>query len=214
MFEAEGVYHIYNRANGTENLFREEQNYAFFLEKFFMYIHPVAQIYAWCLMPNHFHFMIQVRKEEELRSAAAFQKFQTFGKLETALLAKVISKQFSNLFSSYTQAYNKVYGRTGSLFQPNMKKKEVNSDAYFTQLVLYIHNNPVKHGFVKNVYEWPYSSYHFITDNNKMQPDCIKLSKSFKLLESSRSEVLDWFGGLTYFKQAHQTIGDIKSVFY
>jgi REP element-mobilizing transposase RayT len=213
MFEPEGIYHIYNRANGDENLFREEKNYLFFLENFLKYIHPIAKIYAWCLMPNHFHVMIRIRQEEELGNAAAFQKFETFGKLETAILSKVISKQFSNFFSSYTQAYNKVYGRTGSLFQPNMKKKEVTSDAYFTQLVLYIHNNPVKHGFVKNLCDWPHHSYHYITGDMEKQPAYYKLSKSFKLLESSRSEVLDWFGGLTHFKLAHQSIGDIRSIF-
>jgi hypothetical protein len=42
MFEVEGIYHIYNRANGSENLFREEKNYDYFLERYIDFIDPVA----------------------------------------------------------------------------------------------------------------------------------------------------------------------------
>ena len=97
MFEAESIYHIYNRANGHENLFIEEQNYAFFLDKYFKHISPIAATYSYCLMPNHFHLMIKIKSVEEIKDnigLKTFDKYETFGKL--------ISKQFSNLFSSYT----------------------------------------------------------------------------------------------------------------
>jgi len=66
MLAPEDVYHIYNCANGTENLFREERNYHFFLEKYFKYAHPIAETFAYCLMPNHFHIMVRIRSEEDL----------------------------------------------------------------------------------------------------------------------------------------------------
>ncbi|HKI45476.1 MAG TPA: hypothetical protein VKA08_09120, partial [Balneolales bacterium] len=162
-FEERSVYHIYNRANGEANVFRESKNYDFFLQKYYKYVQPVAETYAFCLMPNHFHMMIRVRGVEEL-DAKTFRKFRTFG-----MLGKVVSRQFASLFSSYTQAYNKLYGRTGSLFQPNMKRKKVTDESYFTQLILYIHNNPVKHGFVRDLYDWPYSSVHWFTNGRQQR---------------------------------------------
>ncbi len=55
-------YHIFNHANGFENIFRHEANYYFFLEKYWKYIGPVAETYAYCLMPNHFHLVVRIRK--------------------------------------------------------------------------------------------------------------------------------------------------------
>lgn len=194
MFEAEKTYHIYNRANGIENLFIEEKNYDFFLDKYFKHIALIAETFVFCLMPNHFHIMIKIKSEDQVIDCLGiktFQKFETFGKL--------ISKQFANLFSSYTQSLNKEYSRTGILFQPNMKKKEVVSDAYFTQLILYIHNNPVKHGFVKSIYDWKYSSIHQLADG------------TFSRL--NKIDVIDWFGGIDYFKRAHEDIAKIQSIF-
>lgn len=156
MFEEERVYHIYNRANGAEDLFREEKNYAFFLEKYFGYISPVAETFGWCLMPNHFHLMIRIRTGAEIANLKPNQPDLTGFRN----LSGLVSQQFSNLFNAYTKAVNKTYERHGSLFQRPFKHKEVASDAYFTQLVLYIHHNAVKHGFVTDVRDWPHSSYH------------------------------------------------------
>jgi REP element-mobilizing transposase RayT len=55
-------YHIYNRANGKENLFRHETNYTRFLELYEKYIFPVADTFAWVLMANHFHLLVQIKE--------------------------------------------------------------------------------------------------------------------------------------------------------
>ncbi|MCF6359136.1 MAG: transposase [Cyclobacteriaceae bacterium] len=60
-------YHIYNRANGNENLFRSDENYEYFLKKWGEYISDIADTYAYCLMPNHFHFLIKTKTEIELK---------------------------------------------------------------------------------------------------------------------------------------------------
>ncbi len=61
-------YHLYNHANGNENLFRNEENYLFFLKKFAFYVNPIADTYAYCLMPNHIHFLIAIKEEKELEA--------------------------------------------------------------------------------------------------------------------------------------------------
>ncbi len=199
-FEEHSVYHIYNRANGEADLFREAKNYDFFLQKCYNYIHPVAETYAFCLMPNHFHMMIRIRGVEEL-DKETFQNLQGFKNL-----GGFVSQQFSNFFNSYTKSYNKIYKRTGSLFQPNVKRKRVISDIYFTRLILYIHNNPVHHGFVEDMYDWPYSSVHLFVDERQ-------LSNSFELLESSKWQVIDWFGDEDEFLLAHKKPITMESVF-
>ena len=105
-------YHIYNHANGEDNLFRERENYRFFLQQYEKHITPVADTLAYCLMPNHFHLLVRIKDAEALLQT--FPKFETLEKLAAS---NIISKQFANLFSSYTQAFNKKYDRKGSLFQ-------------------------------------------------------------------------------------------------
>ena len=66
VLQPETVYHIYTHANGFENLFNNDDNYSYFLKKYIEYIDPIAETYAYCLMPNHVHFMIKIRSEKEI----------------------------------------------------------------------------------------------------------------------------------------------------
>ncbi|OOG78313.1 transposase [Algoriphagus sp. A40] len=144
------TYHIFNHANGDENIFREDENYRFFLKQYSKYLGDVVDTYAYCLMPNHFHLLVGVKPEDQLR--------KTFPKFET--LEKLTSKQFSNFFSSYTQAFNKKYQRRGSLFQKNFKRKPIFDLNQWQETFLYIHLNPIKHGFVDRIDDWKWSSWH------------------------------------------------------
>jgi REP element-mobilizing transposase RayT len=191
------TYHLYNRANGDENLFRERANYLYFLRKYAEYISPVAATYAYCLMPNHFHLMLRIRAEEELfevikrkREAKNLQGLQDLGGLSYEACSKAVSQQFSNFFNAYTKAFNKKYGRSGSLFSPNFKRKPVENDSYFTTLVRYIHFNPVHHGFCTEPLDWEHSSLHLLL-----------AEKPTKL---ERDEVLEWFGGREQTKVFHE----------
>lgn len=156
------TYHIYNHANGSENIFRTDENYRFFLQRYKMHLAAVVDTYAYCLMPNHFHFMVRIKADEELKElqSETFPKFRTLEKLDTAQYPHFISKQFSNLFSSYTQAFNRKYGRKGSLFMKNFKRKPVASIEQWQETFLYIHLNPIKHKFSKQMEHWKWSSWH------------------------------------------------------
>ncbi|MFN8315991.1 MAG: transposase [Chitinophagales bacterium] len=175
-------YHIYNRGINGENIFKTEENYFFFLEKWAQYVSPVADTYAYCLLKNHFHFLIRIKDEDVFICRDNEEKLV------------IPSQQFSNLFNSYAQSFNKVYERTGSLFESPFRRKEVDNPSYFCHLIAYIHLNPERHKFVENYKAYPYSSYGALLS-----------SKSTKL---RRDDVMRWFEEKDNFKRFHATFKD------
>ena len=165
-------YHIYNRGINSENIFFETCNYAYFIKLYENHIDPIAETYAWCLMKNHFHFLVRIKDENEV------------GNL------KAPHQCFSNLFNAYTKAINKKYNRHSSLFQRTFKRKLIDNEVYFKNLVIYIHNNPVNHQICENAFNYPWSSYLA----------CVS-EKSTKL---KREEVINYFDNLNNFKCVHK----------
>ncbi|MBC7389018.1 MAG: hypothetical protein H7329_07405 [Opitutaceae bacterium] len=194
-------YHIYNRGINGETIFKEEKNYQFFLSKYLIYISPVVETYSYYLLKNHFHLLIRIQEQNILNQFYS-ENFPLSNQSKSEGLHTadfVVSKQFARLFSSYTQSVNKSVTRTGSLIETPFKRIEVKSNAHLSKLLWYIHYNPQKHGFIKDFREYPHSSYqsHLLKKPTKLQ----------------REEVLNWFGGATYYQQFHlsqQTDLDIQ----
>lgn len=67
--EPDCVYHVYNRANGHERIFLSDENYRYFLAQYGKYVGPYTDLFAYCLMPNHFHFLIRIKGEKEFEAA-------------------------------------------------------------------------------------------------------------------------------------------------
>ena len=174
------TYHIYNRGINRESIFVEERNYRYFLQLYARHVAPVAETYAYCLLRNYFHFLVRIK---DLVSP------------EDPSRSKEPSQYFSNLFNAYAKAFNKAHDRTGALFQRPYGRIEVTSDAYFAWLVIYIHHNAQKHGFVDDFQAWPYSSCH--------------AHLSDKATQLQRSEVLGWFDGPQGFATAHRQEADM-----
>ncbi len=200
LFEPTATFHVYTHANGSENLFRTHDNYLYFLKKYEKYINPVADTFAYCLMPNHLHLMIRIRSSQEINSFLQETKpDRKFDLSDAKIFSNVISQQFSHLLNGYTQAYNKVFKRRGSLFIPNIKRNGVKDDGYLTRLFAYIHANPIKHKFAKELHEWPYSSYAIYLSN---EPTNIK-----------RVEGLKWFGNKEEFIKLHHQLTKLSNGF-
>lgn len=178
-------YHIYNRGNNREILFREARNYHYFLKLYTNYITPVAETFAYCLMSNHFHLLVGIKEYEECKNVCqTFNDWQAYREVYP-------SRAFSKMFSTYTKAFNKSFQRTGSLFEKPFRRRLVVDDQYFITLITYIHQNPQMHGFVDDFRDWPFSSYPAIVSD--------------KVTRVQRDMVLDWFGGRTGFEELHQT---------
>ena len=188
--EPEQFYHVFYHANGNDNIFRADRNYRFFLRLYLTHISGIVNTLAYCLMPNHFHFVIQMKSEAELRSFYSKKIATLEASLTLQGLCRLNSQQFSNLFNSYAQAFNKVYNRRGGLFISNFKRKKVTSNEYLLNLIHYVHNNPVHHGFVETVDDWKYSSYQALFSEKRTM--------------LARSETLELFGGADECREFHQ----------
>jgi REP element-mobilizing transposase RayT len=151
-------YHIYNRGINGENLFYSSENYRYFLKLYKKHIDPVAETFAWCLLKNHFHVLVKIKTETEICSFFSIEK-------EKAL--KKPSRQFSNLFNAYVQAINKQNNRHGSLLETPFRRKHITNETYLKNLILYIHNNPIQHNFVKKLDDYTWSSYAAIISDKK-----------------------------------------------
>ncbi len=148
------IYHIYNRGNIHQKVFFEKRNYSFFLRKMEKHLTPYCDFLAWCLMPNHFHWLVRIKD---------------IGKLESSILSvdgsvDKLNKSIGVLLRSYTRAINVAYKSKGSLFQQGTKSKIINMDStvrdnYALICFLYIHQNPIKAGLTMNFESWEFSSY-------------------------------------------------------
>ena len=212
--ESGKYYHIYNRGINGTNLFFEERNYLYFLQKYSFYMSDILDTYAYCLLGNHFHLLVRVKEmtgfdinegltdfknSEDLTGFKNSVDLTGFKNLSGLYSNKglhspdrIVSKKFSDLFNSYTKSINKSQSRTGGLFETPFKRKLVNSDDYFTKLIWYIHFNPQKHGFVNDFKDYPYSSYHGHITN-----------KSSKL---AKQQVIEWFGSEYDYEKFHRTL--------
>jgi putative transposase len=192
-------YHIFNRGNNGEILFAERRNYRFFLQRYAQHIQPVAETYAYCLLPNHFHFGIRTRTEEEQeaylreereKNGPSSAQQQNGPILEIGPFSPTEpSRAFNNLFISYSRAFSIARKRTGALFERPFGRKIVTSHRYLLTLIAYIHRNPQRHGLVDDFREWPWSSYGALVGDG--------------LTKVRRDEVLAWYNGRDAFVEAH-----------
>lgn len=147
-FQEGFFYHVYNQSNRKETIFRDIEDYLYFLGRIKKWVYPVGSILAYCIMPNHFHFLI----EANIHSVEQ----RKLGALST----NELSNGFRIVQSQYAQFYNKKYASVGSVFRPKVKAKSLhdsNGD-YLTDCFNYIHQNPLKAKLCTDLSGWEFSS--------------------------------------------------------
>ena len=182
--EPDCFYHIYNRGINGDVIFKSNRNYLFFLQKIKENLLQVCDIYAYCLMPNHFHLLVKIKSETDLQNLIKFQKLDKVEGLHSP--KHIFSKKISNIFNSYSQAFNKENNRHGALIESPFKRKLISREDYLRNCIIYIHRNPENEGFST----FPYSSYKSI------------LSKSETSL--MRNEVVELFDDVQNYILCHQ----------
>ncbi len=135
---SKSYYHITTRGNNKKNVFKEDDDYLFYLNliKKYKKENPL-DIYHYCLMPNHIHFLVRTG------DAFAFSSFM------------------KNLNLAYYHYFKKKYGWTGHLWQGRYNSQSVGKDEYFLQCGKYIELNPVRAKIVKDPEDYPHSSYSY-----------------------------------------------------
>src|SRR6266487_3417053 len=156
-FQPNQVYHTYNQGNHKQIIFNNKNDYLTFLNLFRNVVKPYTSIIAYCLMPNHFHFILSTDER-------CNKKIQQGG-----LELDAITNGFRKLLSSYARIYNSRYNQSGSLFRQKTKNKSLSElqklvsstdhrDYYFS-CFHYIHQNPLKAGLVEKLEDWEFSSF-------------------------------------------------------
>ncbi len=130
-------YHVYNCAAGVDPLFNDEDDRSFFMDLYRNHVSTVAETFAYCLLPDHVHFLVKIRDGV----AGPY-------------------KQFAILFNAYSKGWNRRRDRRGKLFRFKLKRVEVRRDAIFRDLVRYINLNPCRHGLTRNPAHFRYCSYN------------------------------------------------------
>lgn len=131
----DALYHVTARGDRREAIFEDDQDRSTFLVTLEQVIDQFNwTCYAWCLMDNHYHLLIQTPDGN-------------------------LSKGMRQLNGVYTQASNRRHARVGHLFQGRFKAILVDKDAYLLELARYIVLNPVRAGMVKTPNDWAWSSY-------------------------------------------------------
>jgi putative transposase len=135
-FSPDNFFHVFNRAINGEYLIQSHANCEYCINLQWKYAKKFGiEIVAFCLMPNHYHFLVKQKGNAPL------------------------SKFFGCVFNAYVQAINNERNRTGPLFEGRFKHVWVDREEYLTHLCRYIHLSPVKAGIVKAPGDWHYSDY-------------------------------------------------------
>lgn len=144
-------YHLTNRGTDRQPIFFERANYIFFLQRVRQHLTPVADIIAYCLMPNHYHLLVRL----------------TDAGLSHAMMLLGIS---------FSKSVNTRQERVGPLFAGAFRAKHVDGDDYLVHLSRYLHLNPVRAGLVQRAEDWEFSSYRDylgLRDGSLPSPDIV-----------------------------------------
>lgn len=136
-------YHIFSRGNNREPIFFENSDYGRFINNLDRFQQKYRyHLYAYCLLPNHFHLLLRP------------------GKID-------LSKIMQTLITAYSMYANKKHHHVGHVFQGRFKSIIVEKDEYLLQVLRYIYLNPVRAGLVNVIEEYPWSSYvkYFVTES-------------------------------------------------
>ncbi|MBI4645267.1 MAG: transposase [Bacteroidia bacterium] len=205
-------YHILNRGVNRQNIFVEKDDYEHFFRLMSIFIEPIADIYAYAAMPNHFHFALRIKEEDEIaylnpdyaKSEELDKKWRTYSAdnlsafEQSSLKKPVPHKMMQHFCSAYAKGINTKNKRTGPLFEHPYKRIIVDNEAYLKRLILYIHNNPVKHGFSKHASDYPWTSYLSLI--------------SIKTTKLSRKAVLGYFDSKANFISQHKVDDNFEDI--
>jgi putative transposase len=196
-FDFDQHYHMLFRSIDGIPLFKTENEYFFFLEKWKRFTDPVFVTWAYSMLDNHAHLIVKVKQLEEvletlnaLTPEAKTKIIRQFLKTkEPSLIGRVIERQINSFMVSYVKTYNSIFERKGGLFQRPFRRSIISNEAHLQQTIVYAHANVQKHGLLGDFRLHPHHSYF-----------AILLGDSTYI---NSEAVLQFFGGINQFVSIH-----------
>lgn len=170
----QGIYHVCSRGNNREEIFLAPHDRKRLLDLCRAHVAPWATTFAYCLLPNHMHFLLRFSSEESLPAGR-----------EPA----PPSQRLSNLLNAYARSFNQDHGRVGALFHRPFRRVPFQFQTQLVYVVVYIHTNPARYGLIQDFRRWRFSSYATLLASGRTA--------------LARDEVLSWCGGRAGFRSAH-----------
>lgn len=162
-----GIYHVIMRGVNRQRIFEDVEDRQTLIERLVKFREVSGyRIFAYCLMDNHIHILIQELEEP-------------------------LSTLIKRISSSYVLYFNNKYGRVGHLFQERFRSEVVDNDRYFLTALRYIHQNPLKAKMVEDISSYPWSSYNeYFKDGYLVEKDFVL--KMFAQNEKALSSFIDF----------------------
>ena len=130
------LYHVTSRGDRQERIYEDDEDRRAFLTVLGDVVERFGWVcYAYCLMGNHYHLVIETPKGN-------------------------LSKGMRQLNGVFTQVSNRRHGKVGHVFQGRYKAILIDKDAYWLEVSRYVVLNPVRAGMVKEAGRWKWSSYN------------------------------------------------------
>jgi putative transposase len=172
------TYHVMIRGNERKNIFLDDEDKSRFIDTLYEKNKDKKYaVYAYCLMDNHVHLLINEVSDE-------------------------ISRIMKRINVSYAYYFNKKYGRIGHLFQDRFKSEVIKDETQLLAVARYIHNNPVKAGIVGHVWEYKWSSFNLYINHHSNRADVIEKDLLLEMFSQDRSRAVELFLG--YSKQENE----------
>lgn len=182
-FISGNIYHVYNQGNNKQIIFRDEDDYLCFLNLTQNLIFPNCDIIAYCLMPNHFHFIIYA----DDRSKEIHQ--------QGGINIDALTNSFRKLLSGYARIFNKKYNQSGSVFRQKTKSKcltnpnvklssALDCKDYLLTCFHYVHQNPLKASLAEKLDDWDFSSFKDYAGTRKGTLINKKIAEDFGIFNS------------------------------
>lgn len=161
-----GIYHVMLRGINRQTIFEDEEDKLKFIDTLRHYKQEYEyNIFAYCLMDNHVHFVIKEGKEP-------------------------LERLMKRIGVSYVYWYNWKYKRSGHLFQDRYKSEAIEDDSYLLEVVRYIHQNPLKANVTATLGEYCWSSY---ADYICQQSNIVDTSFILAMFSPNNEKALEMF---------------------
>lgn len=152
------IYHVMSRALNKQILFESDKDCLVFLS----YLKEAKEeykfaIYAYCLMSNHFHLVIQDKNDN-------------------------LSSAIQKICQRYSKYYNAKNDRTGYVFNDRFHSEAIEDKEYFLTCIRYVHQNPVKALICKQVNKYKFTSYHAYKNENSNYLGLVDCKPVYKII--------------------------------